>query len=521
MPISTPSVTLSIIPAAQLAGVTDQKILVVGQIITGATATAATLYQSVQADGTEKTLFGARGHLAHLIQTVKQENKVTQVDAFTVADPTVSAAQAVYRIDCNAVVGDATEAGSIWVTFADPNKYRTEIAIVVGDTHATIAAKIQAAFATYTNAPFTTAITTGGDPEYIDITVTSNGAVGNDWPIYVEGVVDGVDVQVSATATAGAGTVVTSALESAIQNIRYQTIIWPSTYTTADIDSILSARLNVTNAVMDGVAITTKVDTLANLKSAALALNSEATVLIAQNPVDTASADVYPATGMMPDHISAQAGAIRALRLTQDAVLTPFLTSVARADQFGGIGIASLPYFNTALPNLPIANQSDDYSLIEYGELTDGGLAVVGPNRAYTGSVFGEFVTTYINDTAGNPDTSYKFLNTIDTVSVIREFFFENLKKRYAQTRLTDGDLIAGKDMANESSIRAFCNTLYDNLAREALVQIGTEAKQDYNQNLAVTVDVSSGTVTIDQAPLLVSQLRVVLGTIQVNFGGN
>ena len=69
----------------------------------------------------------------------------------------------------------------------------------------------------------------------------------------------------------------------------------------------------------------------------------------------------------------------------------------------------------------------------------------------------------------------------MDTASIVREFFFVNLKSRYAQTRLTDGDLVAGRDMANEASIRTFCNKLYDNLADEVLLQKGTPAKKDYN----------------------------------------
>ncbi|MCP4552342.1 MAG: hypothetical protein GY834_09940, partial [Bacteroidetes bacterium] len=136
-----------------------------------------------------------------------------------------------------------------------------------------------------------------------------------------------------------------------------------------------------------------------------------------------------------------------------------------------------------------------------------------------SGCILGEFVTTYLTNTGGNPDTSYKFLNTVDTASVIREYFYENCRNRYAQTRLTDGDLIAGRDMANEGSIRAFFNSLYGALADDALVQAGTAARKDFNDNLSLTISVATGTVTFAMAPLLVSQSRAFIGTTQINFG--
>ena len=180
----------------------------------------------------------------------------------------------------------------------------------------------------------------------------------------------------------------------------------------------------------------------------------------------------------------------------------------------------SLPYFNTLAPNLAVPDELDQFTLSEQTDLRNNGLSVVGSNRNFSQTIFGEFVTTYLTNTAGNVDTSYKFLNTVDTASVIREFIYENCRQRYAQTRLTDGDLVQGRDMANGSSIRAFLNELYDELAEDVLVQSGTTAKKNFNDNLVITTNISTGTATIAMAPLLVTQLRVILGTIQVNFGG-
>jgi phage tail sheath gpL-like len=221
----------------------------------------------------------------------------------------------------------------------------------------------------------------------------------------------------------------------------------------------------------------------------------------------------------MPDVMCAEICAIRALRLTQDAPLTQFVNTVARSDQFGGIAIASLPYFNTLLPNLPVSLANDFFSSEEQTELRNNGVALVGPNTVFNATIFGEFVTTYLTDNAGNDDSSFKFVNTVDQESVIREFFFSNYKNRYSQTRLTDGDLRAVRDMANEASIRAFSGELYDELADETLVQAGSVAKKDFEDNLVIVATISTGQVSVDMAPLLVSQLRSMIGTIQVNFG--
>ena len=208
------------------------------------------------------------------------------------------------------------------------------------------------------------------------------------------------------------------------------------------------------------------------------------------------------------------------MRLTEGAPLTQFLTTVAPIDQFGGIHIASLPYFNNLFPNLPIANATDFPSQEDQDEAESNGLSLIGPNRAFNGTIFGAMATTYLADVGGNPDTSYKFLNSVDTASANREFFVNNYKAKYAQTRLTNGDLKAGFDMANEASIRAFSGELYDELSDEALTQAGRAAKKDFMDNLVISLDLTTGTATVTAAPLMVSQLRVFLGTIQVNFGG-
>lgn len=511
MSIKNPKVTISIIPAAQLAGVTEQKVLMVGQMLAGGTATGGDLIQDIGNDGSEDTLFSARAHVAGLVRAFKVENKISQLDVLPLDDE----GAAVKGTAVLAVAGTATEDGTLFVSIASEADFRVQIDVLSGDLHTDIATAIETAFALFTKSPFQVVDAAGT----LTATAENGGTLSNAWGIKVEGVVAGITTTLTGWTGGATDPTLTSILD-VIANIRYQTVLWPSGYDLAVIETELNARFNTANAIMDGVAIQVKADTLTNLKSYTSALNSQSLVIPGIKIMDLSDRK-GSATLEMLDIASAQICAIRALRLTQDAQLTDYLTTVASDDQFGGPELASLPYFNTALPSLPIANPADEFSDEDRTELGDNALATYGPNQAFNQTIFGEFVTTYLTDTAGNPDTSYKFLNTVDTASVIREFFFVNLKSRYAQSRLTNGDLVPGRAMANEASIRVFMKKLYQELANQTLVQKGQAAVADFELNLVVSVDLATGTVTFSMAPLLVSQLRVILGTIQINFGGN
>jgi phage tail sheath gpL-like len=171
------------------------------------------------------------------------------------------------------------------------------------------------------------------------------------------------------------------------------------------------------------------------------------------------------------------------------------------------------------MPYLAVPDQRDEFSMEDQVELTGNAVSVFSANRSYNETILGQIVTTYLTNPAGNDDDSYKYLEVVDTASAIREYFYENFRARYAQSRLTKGDLIPGRDMANEPSIRAFCKLLYSGLALATLVQDGSVAKKDFNDNLIIDVSIREGKVSIDMAPLLVTQMRVILGTIRVNFG--
>lgn len=509
MNISKPSTTLNIIPASQLASVQEQKALIVGQMLAAGTAVSGDLIQDHPNDSSEDTFFGQTSQMAGMVREFKKLNKLTRLDLLPIDDASGTAGTAVFAIS-----GTATEDGTLFFTLGSGINHRYQVDVLSGDTAAEVGDALDLLTAADGDAPFTTNNSTGT----VTATAEQDGTLSNNWDIQIEGNVAGIAVALTGW-TGGATDPTLTTLLDAIANLRYQTIIWPSSFTIATLKTDLDAKFNVTNNVLDGIGIQTILGTLSAAKSAVSALNSQSLGVVWNVTVATTT-HKGAATPEMPDIFSAQVGAIRALRRTESAPLTQFLTSVAPIDQFGGVHISSLPYFNTSLPNLPVANAVDFPSPEDQDEAESNGLSLIGPNRAHNGTIFGAMVTTYLTDTGANPDESYKYWNFVDTASANREFFVNNYRDRYAQSRLTDGDLIAGKDMANEASIRAFSGELYDELAEEALTQAGRVAKKDFMDNLIISLDLITGTATVTAAPLMVSQLRVFLGTIQVNFGG-
>jgi hypothetical protein len=144
----------------------------------------------------------------------------------------------------------------------------------------------------------------------------------------------------------------------------------------------------------------------------------------------------------------------------------------------------------------------------------------MGENAGGNGALVGEVLTTYKTDPASIPDPTFQFLNYVDTSSNIREYFFNNYKARFAQSRLTEGAVTRGRDMANSAVIRAYSEKLYMDLAGAdfVLTQDGEDAIQFFKNNLTITLDLATGTATLTMLVPIVTQLRSIIGTIKIAF---
>lgn len=509
--VSTPDVTLNIIGSAGPVGLAEQRVLIVGQKTAAGSAAAGTLQESILDVADINARFGARSHLAQMLRAFRLINRETQVDAIALDD----AGTAVQAAGSVAFSGTATASGRLTLRVMSNRNRAYTYDVSSGEAAADVAAALAALVAADTSAPFTGAASLGT----LTLTAANGGTLYNGALLKLEGAVAGLTATLSAF-TSGANDPSLTGIFDLIQGIRYQTIVWPGAYADAALKTELGNRFNATNAILDGVALLTRTTTLATHKTNAAALNSRSFVYVANRAV--AKADfVGSHLREIDDVVSAQFAAARSLRFTDGANLSNVVTTTAGPlDQFGGLSLATLPYFNTPFAYLDVPVAGTFWSDIERGELEDAGATVIGPNRSRTGVVLDDVYTTETTDAAGNLDTSFRFLNTVDASSVGREYKFNNFKRRFVQSRLTNGDLIAGRAIENEASIRAYALTLYGDLADAAIYQAGADAVDAYNQSLVINIDLSpgGGTVTINDAPRLVGQLREIRGTIQVNF---
>ena len=509
--ISQPDMSLSILSAAQSVQNTPHKVLLVAQKTAAGTAVAGALNESIPNDGSEGALFGPRSMAAGAVRMFKRINQVSRLDVITLDDD----GSAVDATGTITFAGTAAGSGTYSVTVGSRKNYKFDVAVAAGDTAAAIASAVAAAVTANTDVPVTAGAATG----VVTLTAANGGTEGNFITIQVEGVVSGVTATVVGMSGGATNPTLTNVFD-VIGDNRYQTIIWPGSFDVSEVKTLLDNRFNVNNAVLDGVAIATVTDGLADLKTLGNTHNSKSLIYFGYNEV---ADDDYAGSSMREINIehSAAFAALRALRFVDGHDISSYVISGNGAlDSFGGTAAASLPYFNTPFSVLPIVPAGKGFSSIEIGELGTAGVSTMGNNVAGNAVICGEVFTTYKTDSAGNPDTSFKFLNYVDTSSAVREYIINNMRSRFAQSRLTDGDLVEGRLMANEGVVRAFIKGRYVELSGSdfALTQAGSDAVKFFEANLNVSVDVADGEVTATMKTPLVTQFRTFIGTMQVAF---
>lgn len=507
--ISQPDVTIAVTPAAQLISNAPQRVLFVGQKTSAGSATSGQLVTNIGNDSSENGLFGINSMLAGMIRAAKIINGNTRMDAIPLDDAAAgTAASATVTFATT-----ATELGTINVTVGSRRNHSYDLAVAVGDTPTVVGDKLVAAITADKFAPFTAVNALG----VVTVTYIHKGTVGND--VTITSKVTDTDMTAAITAFAGGATDPSlTGLFDVIDGERYQTIIWLSQYGYTTVTDLLDPRFNTANDILDGVAISTSVNTLANLKAEGNAENSLSLVVFGNRAL---TATAHKSGAMIEfDYVqSSMFGAVRALRLTQDAVISRYVIASGR-DNFGGAAISALPYFNTPFFELDVIEPNTGFTAIEVEELGVTGVSVLGNNRARNTVIAGEVRTTRKTDSAGNPEETFKFLNNVDTASNVREFFWNNLKAQYAQSRLTGGDLVPRRNMANAESIKAFITGLYTTLSGEdfVLTQSGEAALKFFKQNLDVQLDLLQGKVTVTMKTPIVVQLRTIIATMQIAF---
>ena len=506
--VRNPRITLDIIPRDQILGLEDQRILVVGQKLVAGTAAAGLNIDVPRTAAEINDLFGAHSHLAFLLRRGRKMNPVTNVDVIALDDAGAGTAATASIL----AAGAATAARTIYVTVADGHDHRYEIDVEIADDPAAVWAKLLALIAADAVAPFTAA----APAATITFTATNKGKLANDWPLLLEGSVPGLTFTLTGWAGGATDPTLTTILD-AVENIRYQTVVWPSQYATTVLKTFMDDRKNVDNDIKDGRAFIGTNRAFADVKSDALALNSSEIVLLTNEP--NAAADWKgPHLPQAPDLTAATFAFARARRFEDGISISDIVATNEANDQFGGIDKCSLPYFNTPVLYCRQPQRGSGYSKEEQLELEDAGVSVVGANDSNTAVIMGVVVTTWQKDIAGNDDDTWKFLEWRDTHGTIREYFVRNMRKEFQQHRMTAGIAVAGYAIIDEQSVRTFLYHLYDLLADLAITVKGLAGRRYFEDHLVVTLKPELRRVEIAADVPMVSQFGEAIGSIKFNF---
>jgi phage tail sheath gpL-like len=509
--MSQPRINATILSSVNSILPVPQRVLFIGQKTSAGSATSGALTQNIPNDGSEDDLFGENSMLAAMVRNFKLINQVTQIDAIALSDN----GSGVAATGTIVLSGTATAAGTLVFNIGSRLNHSYSVDVATDDTAATVATALEALIDADTTAPVTAGVSTAT----VTITAVNKGTAANSIGTEVVGSVAGISVTITKLNSGATNPSMTNVFNVVGQQ-RYQTVCGPVEYGVSTYTDFLEPRFNVDNRVLDGVAILSATDTYANLVSTYTTENSHELVVLGNRLVNSST---YKGSSIFEiDYcIAAQFSAIRSLRLTDGADLTSYVVSPTAGDQVGGVSLASLPYHNTPFPYLPTIDIGQEFSQDEEDDLNTAGVSILANNVSRTEVVADDIVTTYKYNTLGAVDTTFKFLNSVDTASAIREAFFNYAKNNYAQTRLTAGDTVPNASMVNTNSIAADAKGLYRTLSGSdyMLVSAGEDAADFFSDNLVVEiVDLALGQVSESMKVQPVSQLREMSIPITIVF---
>jgi phage tail sheath gpL-like len=513
-----PKTTVNILSANTFASLDERTILLVGQKLSGS-ATSGEL-KEILTEADLNNYFGRNSHISiagrALLKTLSISATRPKISAIALDDN----ASGVVATGSFAITGTATASGSLsfYVDSIKNGAYQIDVAI--GDTATVIATKLKALIDANLNSP----VVAGISSSTINLTSANKGLVANSIGLKLKGSVAGISVAITAMNGGATNPVLTGLFDNIINSkIRFTSIAYPSEYTLSILTELTEARINVDNEVLDGLGIIAKTDTYVNNNSFLDGLNLKTLDVICNNKINTAT---HKGGAIFENNltISAVIAGIRELRLTVNANISRIMSN---GEALGGSYNAAIPYFNTVAYELPIIDVGNNYLEEERNELKNSGGSCPQNNSANTFIDINKQFTTYKLDNAGNVDKTYQSVNTLDTMSIVREYFFRNIKKDFAQHALTSGQVVANRKMVNKDSFIATLCEYYRELSglanlntNYALFVASNEALAYFKDfiNKSIVVNLQEGSIIADSSAKIVSQLETIIINLIPNF---
>lgn len=292
-----------------------------------------------------------------------------------------------------------------------------------------------------------------------------------------------------------------SAFLAGLTQNQYDTVIFSENQPQEPILAWLDDMYHTRNAMTAASGFSLVKGSYASVVATANALNSPSLTLFGSP--DNAAMAAWPLL------LLAEFAAKRAARLTDGADLTGI--TLDAGERTGGLDKASLPYHNTPMNYQWLYGEG--LNLEELTAAYAAGVSFLVP--APGGLVLGEMVTTYKKDGAGLADETFHYLNAIDCTFAVQQYFFDQLKSRFAQSRATAGAVV-GSGVSNPALVASYLDTLYTELAEQKVVQGGSAALQAFKANRTVTL--SGNVYTVNAKVAIMAQFRQISGVVTISY---
>lgn len=502
-----PIINLNILSARTPVTPDDHEILVIGGLVSGS-ASDGELIETILTQENVNDAFGRTSQIAKglrsLLEILDLSTKRPKLSAIGKADNGSG-------VDATGTVvfaGTATEAGTLTIFIDSIKNGKYEVAVADGDTATVIGDALVALITANLDSPVTAANVTGT----VTLTAVNAGTQGNTIGIKQSGAVASVTVTTAAKLAGGATDPVLTTLFDVIENKRYHTIVYPAEWGISTLTDETEARFNVSNKILDGMGVVCVTDTFANNNTALDALN-ERTLVYMPNRLVNNDDHRGGAIFESPFALVAQFAGYRGLRLTVDANISSFSQN---GISLGGSFMGAVPYHNTPFANLTTIETGLGFIDVEIQELVDSGGTVLVNNSNNTSVVLRSTVTTYKFNGVGASDVTFKFVNFVDSLSIVREFMFSNAKFiDFVQHSLTDSEQIISKVTHNQETIIGVFLKYYEILAKDprfTLLRAGESEKAAFKQIIVDTIiiDLSLGKVTLETLGNILSQVRIL-----------
>lgn len=511
--VNLPKVTMNILGAQTPVENAEQRALIIGHKLSGGSASDGSLYSNIKSENIA-AMFGLGSEIADTFDAFRTVNEVTPIDVIPVAESAGDAA--VRKI---VFTGAATASGSIEVSVGSERNGLATIAITSGDTNEDVVDTIVTAFSTKTKCVCT--VTEDGVlASEAEVTYRAKGPEGNGIPVKITGAVAGLSWVISED-TAGTTPPTLPDVGALVGDTRYTVVIYPQSFGTAGMVTYLESLWNVANKILDSRSFTTMWDSsvsATNLIATLDALNEKQLFVQCDRFMDEPDYN-GPSIFENPLARSAIVAGLRCLRLTTGENISNIVATNAPDDQIGGPALASLPFFNTPTP-FPVLESGFGFKNDIVELLNDVGGFVVGNNTAFNKVLLGEVVSTYKTNSSGDPDSSFKNMEGLDTISGIREYMTNNIKADTRQMRLSIGDIVGGRAMSTAASIAGRFHKYYKDLgeAEYVLTVKGSAALAYFKENLTISIDAETGTVTGKMKCPVIVQLREIIVPIEISY---